>query len=98
MRTVTALWLYDNFISWLNFLNATLPPIGAILILDFFLNRKEYDSDDTAGLKKINLGSVLGVVAGALVGNFVKWGIASVNAMVVASACYFAYRLIVKRK
>ena len=96
--TVTALWLYDNFISWLNFLNATLPPIGAILILDFFLNRKEYDNDDTAGLLKVNLGSVLGVVAGALVGNFVKWGIASVNAMVVASVCYFAYRLIMKRK
>ncbi len=28
--TVTALWHYDNFISWLNFLNATLPPIGAM--------------------------------------------------------------------
>ena len=27
------------------------------------------------------VGAVLGVVAGALVGNFVKWGIASVNAV-----------------
>ena len=95
--TVTALWLYDNFISWLNFLNATLPPIGAILILDFFLNRKDYDSDDTSALQKVNPGSVLGVVAGALVGNFVKWGIASVNAMAVACVCYLAYRLIMKQ-
>ena len=34
---------------------------------------------------------VLGVVAGALVGNFVKWGIASVNAMAVACVCYLVF-------
>ena len=95
--TVAALWLYDNFISWLTLLNATLPPIGVILMLDYFLNRKEYRIDKPR-LSAVNIGSVTGVIAGALVGNFVHWGIASVNAMAVACACYFACRLILKRK
>ena len=94
--TVTAIWLYNNFIGWLNFLNATLPPVGAIITLDFFLNSKNY-SDDIPVTQPLNIGAVLGVVAGALVGNFVPWGIASVNAMVVACACYGAYTALTKK-
>ena len=88
--TVAAIWLYNNFIGWLNFLNATLPPIGAIIILDYFLNRAKYRTEDEGKLS-VNWGAVLGVVAGALVGNFVKWGIASVNAMAVACVCYLVF-------
>ncbi len=40
--TVTALWLYNNFIPFLNILNATLPPVGAIIMIDFFLNKENY--------------------------------------------------------
>ena len=94
--TAAAIWLYNNFISWLNFLNATLPPIGAIILLDFFLDRKKYQGEDPEKTA-VNWGAVLGVVAGALVGNFVKWGIASVNAMAVACVCCLAYRKIVKK-
>ena len=95
--TVTALWLYNNFISWLNFLNATLPPVGAIITLDFFLHGKNY-SDDVPVTEKVNIGAVLGVVAGALVGNFVPWGIASINAMVVACLCYGVYTALAGKK
>ena len=94
--TVTAVWLYNNFIGWLNFLNATLPPIGAIIMLDFFLNREKYKGED-AEKESVNWGAVLGVVAGALVGNFVKWGIASVNAMAVAAVCYLIWTKVVKK-
>ncbi len=94
--TVAAIWLYNNFIGWLNFLNATLPPIGAIIILDYFLNREKYRGEDQQKVS-VNWGAVLGVVAGALVGNFVKWGIASVNAMAVACACYLVYTKVLKK-
>ncbi len=94
--TVTALWLYNNFIGWLNFLNATLPPIGLILVLDYFLDRKNYETEQPK-LVNVNLGSVLGVVAGALVGNFVHWGIASINAMAVAAVCYLVCRKVLKK-
>ena len=88
--TATAMWLYYNFVGWLSFLNATLPPIGLILVLDYFMNRKNYETDKPV-ITKVNIGAVLGVVLGALVGNFVPWGIASINAMVVAAICYLAF-------
>lgn len=85
--TVAAMWLYFNFIGWLAFLNATLPPVGAIIALDFFLHRDRY-TQDVAVERTINWGAIIGVVAGALVGNFVSAGIAAINAMVVALVCY----------
>ncbi len=94
--TATAMWLYYNFIGWLNFLNATLPPIGLILVLDFFLNRDNYKTD-APRLENLNIGAILGVVAGALVGNFVHWGIASINAMVVACVCYLVCNRLLKK-
>ena len=94
--TATAMWLYYNFVGWLSFLNATLPPIGLILVLDYFMNRKNYETDKPT-IVTVNPGSFLGVVLGALVGNFVPWGIASLNAMVVAAICYLAYTKIIKK-
>ena len=85
--TVSAVWLYWNFCGWLNVLNCTLPPIGAILIISYFMNRKDYQSDSVE-IKTVNWASVIGVVLGAVVANLLHWGIASINGMVVAAACY----------
>jgi cytosine permease len=87
--TVTAIWLYNNFVSWLSFLNATLPPVGAIIALDFFLHRKNYTEESTVE-RRFNFGSIIGVAAGALAGNYVPFGIAAINAIVAACACYLA--------
>ena len=32
--------------------------------------------------------SIIGVILGAVVANLVKWGIPSINGMVIAAACY----------
>ena len=85
--TVSAVWLYWNFCDWLNILNCTLPPIGAILIVSYVMNRNEYMSDDVH-ISNVNWASILGVILGAVVANLVKWGIPSINGMVVAAACY----------
>ncbi len=87
--TISAVWLYWNFCGWLNILNCTLPPIGAILIVSYFLNRKRYESDDVE-IVPVNWASVLGVVLGAVVANLLKWGIPSINGMIVAAICYLA--------
>lgn len=97
LGTLGALWLYDNFILWLNVLNATLPPIGAILIADFVRKRRDY-ADGQAPHSVVAWGSVLGVVAGGLVGWFVPVGIASINAMVVAVVCYLLGDLLLGRR
>lgn len=91
LGTVFAVWLYWNFCGWLNILNCTLPPIGIILILDYFLRRKSY-LDDTVEIKNVNWFSVLGVVAGAIVANLLQWGISSINGMLVAAIVYLSGR------
>lgn len=85
--TVSAVWLYWNFCGWLNVLNCTLPPIGAILIISYFMNRYDYQSDNVE-IKTVNWASVIGVILGAVVANLLDWGIASINGMAVAAICY----------
>ena len=86
--TVSAIWLYNNFVGWLSFLNATLPPIGAIITLDFFLNREKYHSPEGVD-RQVNWFAILGVIVGALVGNYLKMGIAALNAMLAAVIVYY---------
>ncbi|BFJ86944.1 cytosine permease [Ruthenibacterium sp. CLA-JM-H11] len=94
--TVAALWLYNNFVGWLNFLNATLPPVGALIALDFFLHRADY-VEGVPAKRNFNWGSIAGVAVGALVGNYVTFGIASINAMVAACVCYLLAGLFEKK-
>lgn len=95
LGTLLSLWLYDNFIGWLNFLNATLPPIGAIIVADYIWHRKNYIKGRP--IVPVVWGSVAGVVVGGLVGWFGTWGIASINAMTVAIAVYIVGYLIQRR-
>ncbi|MBP5389586.1 MAG: cytosine permease [Bacteroidales bacterium] len=85
--TLAAVWLYWNFVSWLNVLNCTLPPVGIILVIHYFTHRKAY-RDGTQGEPAVNWSSVAGVVAGAIVANLVPWGIPAINGMAVAALCY----------
>lgn len=85
--TVAAVWLYYNFCDWLNILNCTLPPIGIILVIDYFMHQKDY-TDDFSNLREVNWFAVAGVVLGAVTANLLHWGIASINGMVVAVVCY----------
>jgi len=101
--TVTAMWLYYNFCNWLTILNATLPAVGVILVADFFLDRKKYAADGKAP-EGVNWAAVVGVIAGAIVGNLTggniipgfTFGIAAVNNMVVSFACYYVGRMMKK--
>ena len=95
--TVAAVWLYWNFCGWLNVLNCTLPPVGIILILSYFINRKKY-LDGTIEIKTVNWFAVLGVIAGAVVANLLKWGIASINGMTVAAVIFVAGEMINRKK
>lgn len=94
--TVAAVWLYWNFCDWLNVLNCTLPPVGIILILSYFLNRKAY-REDTVSIRKVDWFAVAGVILGAVVANLVHWGFASINGMVVAAVCFLAGQYLWKR-
>ena len=95
--TLAAVWLYWNFCDWLNILNCTLPPVGIILICSYFAHRKEYQ-EDSVPKREVNWAAVLGVILGAVVANLVKWGIPSINGMVVAACCYFIGQALQKKQ
>ena len=91
--TVAAVWLYWNVCGWLNVLNCTLPPVGIILILDYFVRRKAY-LEDSVEIKTVNWFAVAGVVLGAVVANLVHWGFPAINGMAVAALCYCCGRFV----
>lgn len=93
--TLTATWLYWNFCGWLNILNCTLPPIGIILVVSYFMNKNDYKDVETT--VNVNWFAVIGVVAGAIAANLIHWGIASVNGMVVAVVCYLVGAVLKKK-
>lgn len=96
LGTLTAIWLYNNFVGWLNVLNCTLPPVGAIIVLDYFCHKKDYEQWDVIR-KQVNWFSIGGVIIGALVANLVPAGIASINGMAVACICYLIGEAAAKR-
>lgn len=91
--TVASLWLYENFVSWLSILSASMPPIGAVLMTDYFLNRSHYkDGYEPDNAPKINVGSVAGIIVGVFVGVLVdKIGIATLNSVLAACICYVVF-------
>lgn len=88
LGTVLAVWLYNNFCGFLSMLNATLPPIGIILVLGYIFHKEDYVIGSNPKLIVVNWGAVLGVILGALVANNLSWGVASINGMAVAAICY----------
>ena len=95
LGTVAAIWLYNNFCDWLNILNCTLPPIGIILILDYFINKKKYS--DSGSTIDINWFSVIGVLAGAVAANFITAGIPSLTGMGIAAIIYLFGNVFLKK-
>lgn len=85
--TALAIWLYWNFTGWLSILNCALPPIGTIVMLAYFCNRKAFMEKQESF--NVNWFNVAGIVIGAIAANLIHWGIAAVNAMVIAAICYF---------
>ena len=94
--TVAAVWLYWNFCGWLNVLSCTLPPVGIILILSYFCNRKKY-LDESMPVISVNWFAVGGVVLGAVVANLVKWGVPAINGMAVAAVCFLVGEKLCKK-
>jgi len=94
--TITAVWLYWNFCGWLNVLNCTLPPVGIILILHYFMNRKAY-KEGTVPEKQVDWFAIAGVVLGAVVANLVHWGFPSINGMAVATICFLIGQKVCKK-
>ncbi|WP_024985484.1 cytosine permease [Brevibacillus borstelensis] len=86
--TALAWWLYNNFVDFLTFLGSTLPPIGAIILADyFFVNREKYKHFETATSASVNVVAIIAWVAGVLLATFVP-GIPPLNAIIGSALIY----------
>nr|WP_086938721.1 cytosine permease [Thaumasiovibrio occultus] len=87
--TLFAMWLYNNFVGWLTFLSAAIPPIGGILIADYLINKARYTQFETAQFKTVNWAAIIGVAVGIAAGHFLP-GIVPVNAVLGGALSYIA--------
>ncbi|MFS1876188.1 cytosine permease [Enterovibrio norvegicus] len=78
--TLCALWLYNNFVGWLTFLSAAIPPIGGIIIADFIKNRECYKDFANAEFQTVNWAAIAGVAIGIAAGHLLP-GVVPLNAV-----------------
>lgn len=88
--TLAAMWLYNNFVSWLTLLGSALPPIGAIILADYFLiKRGNYAAFQTMTFKSVNWIAIISWVIGVASAKLVP-GIPPLNALIGSVVVYVA--------
>lgn len=88
LGTACSFWIYEHMVSWLQFLGATLPAIGTIMILHYWRYRKEYHKP-AKRFRNWRFSAIIGTVAGLLSGIFIPLGNSSINSMVVAAVVWY---------
>ncbi len=88
LGTIMALYLYNNFVGWLSFLNTMLPSIGGVIIADYFLVKKgRYGSLGDTRFEAIRPTAIIAWLAGVLAARYLP-GIAPVNSVFCAIGVY----------
>ncbi|WP_428910243.1 cytosine permease [Niallia sp. Krafla_26] len=86
--TLTAMWLYNNFVGFLTILGSTLPSIGAIILADYFLlKRGKYQPFETMKFKAVNWIAIIAWVGGVVVANLAP-GIPPINGLLGTVVIY----------
>ncbi|WP_284140601.1 MULTISPECIES: cytosine permease [unclassified Virgibacillus] len=82
--TIAAMWLYNNFVGFLTLLGSALPPIGAIILADFFIvHRGQYKAYKEMTFQSFNWMALFAWAAG-VAASFLP-GIPPINALVGAA-------------
>ncbi|PSU35964.1 cytosine permease [Photobacterium lutimaris] len=95
--TLCALWLYNNFVGWLTFLSAAIPPIGGIIIADFLKNRHRYKDFANAEFKTVNWAAIIGVAVGVAAGHLLP-GVVPINAVLGGAISYLILNPVLNRE
>lgn len=89
---VGAMGLADYFVTWLSILGVGIPPVAGVVICDYyFLSSRRYEYGTGTKYCQVNIWALVALAAAAVVGFTVKWGIASVNSLVIAMVLYFIF-------
>jgi len=88
LGTVLSMFLYNNFQVFLGTLGTFIPPVGGILIADYFLFGKErYHDFENRQFKEVNLPALIAALLGSLTAMFTP-GIAAINGILAAILVY----------
>ncbi|PGL73141.1 cytosine permease [Bacillus sp. AFS055030] len=101
---LSILGILDRFVDFLVFLGVMIPPIAGIMVIDYFVlktYRKALDESKEKGTlpaepEKINPVTLIAWAAGFAAGYFVKFGIPSINSLVLSGIVYYFGVLILK--
>lgn len=92
-----AFGIVDLFTAWLGLLGTGIPPVAGILILDYFVIKKQkYEFGEGVKHRFCSVPAVVAWAAACIVGYSVHWGISAVNSMVVAGIVYIALHAVLK--
>ena len=95
---LSALGILNHFVTFLTILGVAFPPVAAIMTVDYFIlksHRKELDESKLSGgglpaqVPGLNIPGFASWIVGGVVGWYVAWGIASLDALVVAGVVYY---------
>ncbi len=93
--TLLAMWMYNNFVGFLNVLGAAVPSIGAIIIADyFFVRRRKYGTFEKMVFKKVNWISITAWAIGVVIAQ-VAPGITPLNALIGTAVVYIGFMYLI---
>lgn len=95
--TIFAMWMYNNFVGFLNILSAAVPSIGAIIIADyFFIKRRNYVEFEQVKFKVINWVAMGAWALGVTFAQIMP-GITPLNALFGTAIIYIVLTFIVAK-
>lgn len=93
---LSALGILTHFVGFLTILGVAIPPVAAIIVVDYFILRTHRDmleATRNTGLPSWcpnwNVAGWLAWVISALAGYYIHWGIASVNSLIIGAILYY---------
>lgn len=100
----SVLGILDRFVGFLTLLGVALPPVGGIIIVDYFIlqrSRKALDISRAQNklpdtVENINPIAIVSWICAFLVGYFIQWGIPAFNSLITAAVLYWVGSVIFK--
>jgi cytosine permease len=97
VATAGAMFLYNNFQGFLSSLGTFIPPVGGILIADYFINDKNrYKNFENQVFENVNIYAVVSMVLGVVAAIYTP-GIPPINGVLTSVICYTVSTKLIKR-
>ncbi|MCY6369417.1 cytosine permease [Clostridium ganghwense] len=99
LGTLGALWLYNNFVSFLSLLGAMIPAVGGVIIADyFFVRKRKYENFEEANFKSMNYKAIVACILGILAGKYLTIGIPSLNSLIITGVTHIILAKVIKEE